>query len=145
MLYTDKITIPANTSKDSPVRKRITINEDTIVSITFYFPPGHECLTGASVWYGNLQIFPSTEGDWVRGHDSLITGELLWITPETPCEIEIRAFNEDTTYKHTIYFYINTAPSWYVFSPLYLQQMVSILSDIAQVFRQPVRKIERRW
>lgn len=109
MLYVVKITTPANTSKDKPKETIVTVYEQYIVKVDVYFPPGPSLLTGVSIWYGDTQIFPFKEGEWVIGDNALISSPLELRLPEKPCKLRILTYNIDDTYEHTVVVYIHTS------------------------------------
>lgn len=139
VLYCDKITVPASTSKDNALSKKIIIKEDVITSISIYFPPGHACLTGVSFWYGEDMIFPAKEYDWVRGNDESVNAKVYFILPEVPGEIIVKAFNEDTTYTHTVYFRVEALPRDIALWELNISKLTSMFRDIYPIWRMPVR------
>jgi len=141
MLYCDKITVPANTSKDNPVTKEFEIKEDVITTVSVYFPPGHACLTGVSFWYGEDMIFPDKNYDWIRGNDESVNAQLYFLLPEVPSKIIVKAFNEDVTYPHTVYIRIEALPSSIALWQLNIAKFTTMFADIYSIWRYPVRRI----
>ena len=108
MLYVKKITVPANTPKENPYRVDVNIYEKYLTRIGVFFPPGPMLLVGVSVWYGETQIFPHREGDWVVGDFQFIQSRVEFEAPEKPCRLRILCYNEDDTYDHTVVVYLYT-------------------------------------
>jgi len=141
MLYSFKITVPANTSKDEAIVREIIIQEQVITTVSVYFPPGHVCLTGIALFYGEEQIFPFREYDWLRGNAETVTAKLYFIAPETPCKIKVKAFNEDTKYDHTLYVRIEALPIEIALWQYNIYLLAQLFSSLYQVWSQPVRVI----
>lgn len=141
MLYCDKITISPNTSKNNAISKEIVIQEDVITTVSVYFPPGHACLTGVAFFYGEEQIFPDKNYDWIRGNDESVNAQLYFIMPDVPGEIIVKAFNEDTTYSHTVYFRVEALPIEIALWQKQITLLASMFASIYDVWRQPVKKL----
>jgi len=141
MLYCDKITVPANTSKDNPVTKTFRVKEDVITTISVYFPPGHACLTGVSFWYGEDMVFPDKNYDWIRGNDESVNAKFYFILPEVPADVVVKVFNEDTKYNHTVYIRIEALPREIALWELSITKLTSMFRDIYPIWRMPVRII----
>ena len=110
MLYCIYIKVPANTPPDNPVVKEVVIEEPYLTRIDVYFPPGVACLTRVAFFYGEQQIFPASEYEWLTGHAYMIGGEVDFSPGEKPWKLRIKAYNLDRKYDHTVYIYIHT--SW---------------------------------
>ena len=78
MLYVVKITTDPNVPKDKPKETKVKIYEEVITKVGVYFPPGPQLLTGVALFYGNYQIFPFKENDWVIGDNVYIEGRVYW-------------------------------------------------------------------
>ena len=141
MLYCVKVTAPANTEKDKAVVKEVVIQEQVITQISVYFPPGHVCLTGVAVFYGEEQIFPHYEYDWLRGNGETVTGYVYYILPETPAKVKVKMFNEDTKYDHTVYVRIEALPIEIALWQYHLYALSQLFVDLYNVWSRPVRII----
>lgn len=109
MLYCVKLEIPKNTKREDAVEEEIEIKENYIESIYIFFPPGHVCLTRVAVFYGEDQIFPDKDNEWVFGNNILVGGYVYKRIPRDKPIIRVRGYNLDTKYDHTVYVYINTS------------------------------------
>jgi len=103
MLYVIKLDIPANTPKTNPASTAIRIHEPILFHIAARFPAGCLNLAYVSIFYGELQIWPWREYEWVSGDD-----EVVWDVPflefkDYPYELTINGYNEDPDYDHTVY------------------------------------------
>jgi len=107
-LYATKITVPANTSENSPVSKEIAVEGDVITYISILIPPGHFGLTGIRLLYGIKQIAPYNDGEWLSGDGETISYNEFLIMPEKEYNITIEAYNTDEVYDHTFYVRIVT-------------------------------------
>lgn len=74
----------------------------TISQVFVLFPPGHAGLTHLQIFYQTRQIFPSTPGESFTGDDTQYVFDERWPIFETPHELLLRAWNEDTEHEHTI-------------------------------------------
>jgi len=110
-LYHKIITVPKNTPKDIPIKEEITVDEyGYIVFTEIRFPPGPQGLLKVSVWYGETQLIPQKESDWIAGDDERIWDiPLFYITKGE--KILVKAYNEDDTYDHSFFFRMVVLPS----------------------------------
>ena len=141
MLYCTSITIPPNTPKGNPIIKEIEVKEPVITTVSVYFPPGHACLTGVAIFYGEEQISPAKNYDWLRGNDESVNAQLYWISPIVPCRIKIKAFNEDTTYTHTVYIRVEALPVDIALWHINIALFTKMFSDFYELVRPrpPIR------
>ena len=129
MLYCIELTVPPNTPKNEAVTKRITIEKPVIKRVSIYFPPGVACLTKVAIFFGEQQIFPSTQGEWVTGHAESIVDEPNIVIQDVPNQIIIKGYNLDTQYSHTIYIRISTDDIYSVYWYRTLYELVYSLRD----------------
>lgn len=108
MLYVKRFTVPKNTPRESPFEVKINIYEKYLTRVGIFFPPGPLLLVGVAVFYGEEQLFPHREGDWVIGDDIYIESEVEYKAPEYPWTIRVLAYNEDQVYDHTVVVYLST-------------------------------------
>jgi len=110
VLYQVSLTIPANTPADRPVEKTINVEEQVLVKIGAHFPRGCCKLPHAAIYYGRLQIWPSTEGEWVSGDDVTIWEDCFIRLPDHPTRLTLRGYNEDVAFGHTVTLYLSALP-----------------------------------
>jgi len=102
MLYVVKLTVPANTPKTKPTRAEIKVHEDMLTRVEAYFPPGCMGLVGSALYYGRMMVWPSREGEWVIGDAETVKDDFMYHLPEKPCKLIVKAYNEDTTFSHSV-------------------------------------------
>lgn len=97
-----RLPVPASTVETSPATKRIQLTNGVITNWWIGFPPGSNDLVHVTIYEFEHQILP-------RGEDEdLYWGGYVYEIPENyelvdePYEIEVRAWNEDTSYAHTV-------------------------------------------
>ena len=94
--------VPAGTVETSPATKRIQLTEGVITYWWIGFPPGCNDLVHVTIYEFEHQILP-------RGEDEdVYWGGYVYQIPDhyelvdEPYEVEVRAWNEDDIYEHTI-------------------------------------------
>jgi len=114
MLYQVSLTIPANTPADRPAITTIEIEEPYLQKIGVHFPAGCVGMVKAVIFYGNLQLWPAKEGEWVSGDDITIWDTPYIRLPEKPTKLICKGCSPGTTYDHRITFYFIALPKEYV-------------------------------
>jgi len=109
-VYVAKITIPANTPSSNPVETTVTVEGDVITKIIVLIPAGVRALAGISIFYGIKQYFPREEDTWITGDNESIPFDVYISLPESPCQLKIKGYNDDTKYQHT--FYLRLVTGW---------------------------------
>ena len=107
VLHVVRLTVPAGTPRDEPVRKVVSLDGRALTGFYVYFPPGCCLLVGVRLKYGQAQLFPSPPGEWLRGHGYLVGSRTWWPFPESPCKLTLEAYNEDSRYDHTLEVYVD--------------------------------------
>jgi len=110
MLYQKTITVPALTPKEKAIEEVIEVEEEVITKVIVFFPPGPCNLLKVALFYGERQIWPHHEYEWLSGEDCLIEDVLYFKCPERPCPVRIRAYNDDDAYTHSCVVYITAHP-----------------------------------
>lgn len=102
MIFVEHLTIPANTSKLSPVTATIDVILGTITLVSVQFPPGVNALAHLKINWSLYQLFPSNQSaDFSTGGETIAWDENIAIDHE-PAQLTLEGWNEDTTYDHTI-------------------------------------------
>jgi len=109
-VYSIKLTIPANTSANSPVETSFKVEGDVLTKIIVLIPAGVRALAGIAIFYGIKQIFPYEEGQWITGDNESIPFDVYIKLPEHPCILKLKGYNSDTKYDHT--FYVRLTTGW---------------------------------
>jgi len=110
MIYQKSLTVPANTPSDAPVETTIVVKHRVITKLGVLFPRGCMGMVRVSVFYGNLQIWPAKEGEWISGEGATIWDEPFLTLPEAETTLRLIGCSPGTTYEHTITFYIIALP-----------------------------------
>jgi len=129
-LYTDVITVPADTPETSPVTKTFEVWEDYITLIGVYFPPGCAAEVKVRCYYGSEQIAPLPKGSYFAGNGNFVEAPMRWKTPEKPCPIRFEAYSPDTDYDHSPILYIETMDEEEAKPYKILNDFVSILKRL---------------
>jgi len=129
-LYTDVITVPADTAENSPVTKTFEVWEDYITLIGVYFPPGCIAKVKVRCFYGSEQIAPLPKGSYFVGDGALISAPMRWKIPEKPCPIRFEACSPGTLYQHSPVLYIETMEEEEAKPYKILNDFVSILKRL---------------
>jgi len=110
MLYQVSLTVPANTPSDKPVETRIIIKHPVITKLGVLFPRGCMGMVHASVYYGDMQLWPAKEGEWIKGEGTTVWDEPFLPLPEERTKLRLLGCSPGTAYDHTITFYIIALP-----------------------------------
>jgi len=102
MLYVKHVTVPAATSKETPVKVEVEIEEQILVYAAVKFPPGPSDLVEIAIYYGKLQLIPARLGEWITGDDETVWDFPLIEMPEKPVKLQILGCAPNTKYEHTI-------------------------------------------
>jgi len=99
--YNFTITVPANTSKDNPVKVEATLTKGVLAGGQIFFPPGCHGLCHVTINDVNGQLYPANAED--NFHGDTFPVELLgrYKLDTAPFKLYIHAWNEDDTYQHT--------------------------------------------
>ena len=65
---------------------------------------------GFQVRYGEMPLWPSEVGQYLRGHGETVRQQFRWPIPNRRAELKFVAFNEDEIFQHTLYVRVWT--SW---------------------------------
>lgn len=97
------LSIPENTSQFEYVSYTLLLPIGRINKIWVEFPLGCAGLAAVQLWRGVQQIFPLPSGNWLRSHNSVLNFAFTHEINTEPYEVEIRGYNLDDTYNHTIW------------------------------------------
>ena len=107
MSYTESLTLPKNTTADSPGSVDIPISPAVVDRVEITFPSGCVGLVGVRFKYQSRVIFPFNPNGWYKGN-----GQTVIFTPnvelkEEPLMLTVEGYNEDDTYQHIVYIVID--------------------------------------
>lgn len=97
------MTIPKNTAITSYESYVLTLPISQTYRVWVEFPSGCVGLVGVQLWRGIEQIFPLPANTWLRSNGYTFAFYLTHLIDKEPYEIEIRGYNLDDTYQHTIW------------------------------------------
>jgi len=132
VLYCITITAPKATPKDQAAEKEVTVKEDVLTRVTVRFPPGPCGLLKVAVFYGNLQIWPSTEGEWASGDDETIESSIWFNLGPGDKKVKIKAYNEDEAYDHSAIVRLVALPKQLAYWHLAVAKATSTLAGFLQ-------------
>ncbi len=110
MLFQASITIPQNTTRNSPTETTLKIAHGIITKFMVRPRPGHAGLAHLVILHHEHQIAPSTENMDIHGDALPIDWEEYYESYQPPYELKLRAWNEDDTYPHTFDVYVAVLP-----------------------------------
>lgn len=97
------LTIPINTAIASPIEYTLNLPNGLITRVWLEFPRGCAGLAGVQVWRGVRQIFPLPEGVWIKSDNAVLNFAFTHRINTVPNEVQIKGYNLDDTYSHTIW------------------------------------------
>jgi hypothetical protein len=104
MLYEFDVTAPANTPAIAPAAVLARLNKGLITQVSVQIPSGHMALTGAQIWRGNSQVWPSNPGGYFKGDGLVLTWPEDYVLADEPLALKLVMWNSDDTYSHTMTF-----------------------------------------
>lgn len=102
MIYTQDITIDANTFKGNALRQRIVVSKGLVYRIEVEFPSGCAGLAHIVIADGNYQVWPSNASATFHASNHTISFEDLYLKEIEPYFFDIWGYNLDEEYCHTI-------------------------------------------
>ena len=107
MIFKDHVTIPANTSANTPVWQQFKVMQGTITQWLIFSDPEAADLLHYKASYQGSQLIPFRGDDWLEGFLEPITLTENIELDKPPYVIDLRAYNEDDTFSHEVWFYVN--------------------------------------
>jgi len=135
VLYEFKLDVPPDTPRDKPVELEVELHETYITEIGVYHDPGSSHMVGAAVFFGEMQEWPSTEGEWVTGAGYPITSKVYLRYREAPVRLTLKACSPGTQYDHEVIFYIWTEPKPIEVVAQLLRKLYGLWEKFMKVFR----------
>jgi len=101
------------TSKDSEAIKVCRLTRGIVKEIALTFPRGLAGLVGVRLFRSTRQVIPQNPGEWLVTDGETVTAKVDVDLSQEPYELELRGYNEDEVYNHTIRarFTIETLPA----------------------------------
>jgi len=130
LLYQKTLNVPADTPSDAPIETTIVVKDPVVVRLGAFFPPGCAGMVKVAVFYGKLQIWPSKEGEWLRGDSTTIWGEPFFELPEKETTLTLKGCSPNTWYDHDVTFYIVALPRIVALWMIGISRLVAFLEGI---------------
>ncbi len=99
-IYPLTVTVPAGTAQATPVSVPWVTEDNTIVDIEVYVPPGHNGLTGIRIMKGDVQLLPFGANSWITANDYYRVFSIGGFVPTS--DLKIQAYNTGN-YPHSFY------------------------------------------
>lgn len=106
MLYQRTLLIPANTLEATPAEATIVIKHPVVSRIKVHVTDGCMGFVKVAVFYGDLQLWPAKEGEWLSGNDIIVEDEPYFEMPEAETKLRLLGVSPTTWFDHPIYLYI---------------------------------------
>lgn len=129
-LYTKRITVPANTTEDSPYETDLTIEDKYIYEMEVGYPDGCNWMVGVKIFYGIKRLWPENEDEWIWGNDETIVWREHLYLPEPENTLTIKAISPDTKYDHDIIIRVKTLPDWVAVPGILLSKVADLIRKI---------------
>lgn len=97
-----RLRVAANTLETDPATKRIQLTKGVITYWWVGFPPGCCDLVRVTIYEFEHQILPRGEDEDLYWDGYVYSIPDSYELVDEPYEIEVRAWNEDDTYPHTV-------------------------------------------
>lgn len=103
-VYALEYVVSASTTR----QERLTIEGDYLTDVYVSFPEGSHGLLRVRIYYGEKQIVPYIEGEYLAGNADRYSFSLNWPLPESPCDLVIEGENQGTKYEHRAFIMLVT-------------------------------------
>lgn len=101
--FMHRFAVPKNTAKTAYTSYTLPIPASQVERIWVEFPRGCAGLVGFQLWRGVEQVFPNPAGNWLISDGYTLNFRLSHVIDREPYEVELRGYNTDDTYQHTIW------------------------------------------
>ncbi|KKN36986.1 hypothetical protein LCGC14_0767970 [marine sediment metagenome] len=102
MLYEYALTIAANTPASAPETLAAPLAPGTIVRVDLQFPRGCVGLAHVQIWRSEHQVWPGNLDGSIAAEGLVVTWPEDYDLDDEPFALEIRGWNVDDSYAHTI-------------------------------------------
>ena len=114
MLYSNQITVSANTTETNPSKTQFIVNRGIVYRVWVSFPPGSVGLLKLRILHEGHPFIPVNKDAFIRGDDYVFELPMFYEIKEEPQQITIEAWNDDDTYSHSVDVMILILPKGYV-------------------------------
>ena len=102
-----KITVPADTAVSAPETLDMKLTYGIITHVQIVIPDGQKASTHLKLLHHEFQLYPLSRGYWYEGDGIQVEFDDLFPITTPPYALKAVAYNEDDTYEHALYVYIN--------------------------------------
>lgn len=102
MFFEYDITYPPNTPKENERVNILRLTRGIVKRVELVFPRGVAALTGVRIFRGPVQIIPLNYPAWIETDGETVRINTNIDLTVNPYELEVRGYNIDDTYPHTI-------------------------------------------
>lgn len=107
MLFKQYVNVPANTTAKSPVWQQFKVTKGTITQWLIFSDPEAADLLHFKLSYQGSQIIPFRGNEWLEGFLQPVTLTENIELNKPPYVLDVRAYNEDDTFRHEVWIYVN--------------------------------------
>lgn len=130
MLYVYKAEAPANTTYANRTKTELTVYRGIITSIKVLIPAGHHALAHLVILHGSTNLAPEHGVEGIYGEDTTIEiTPYLEITSDKD-KLIAEVWNEDDTYSHAFYIYVEIKPKWLVYPTMALIDVLKSIKNL---------------
>ena len=107
MSYALQLEIPPLTQKDSPVSISVFLPPCKLSGVNVLFPIGCAGLVGVQAHFQTKQVLPFNKGAYYIANGQIVRIDTSIEIIEEPFELVFTGYNEDDTYPHTLYIFVD--------------------------------------
>lgn len=130
-IYSEKLTVPADTPEDNPVSLDITLNEKFITKMAVGFEDGCAWMVKCRIQYGIKVFFPSRPETYLIGNNETIEWEERFEMPSIGEKLTVYAWSPGTKYDHDISIRISTLPKGFYFLETLLDKIFDLFKILS--------------
>jgi len=105
--YNFSITVPADTSKDSPIETELQLTRGVVTGGQIYFPYGCNNMVHLIICDANGQLYPANKQDTFNGNGVAIPLIGRYVLDSEPYRLIAKAWSPGTFYNHTLTLTLN--------------------------------------
>lgn len=104
MLFEYPLEIPANTAETAKATLDAPLAPGTVARVDVQFPRGCVGLAHVQIWRREHQIFPTNLDGNIAAEGMVVSWPEDYDVDDEPFALELRGWNEDDSYAHTVTF-----------------------------------------
>lgn len=129
-IYSEKLTIEADTPESEPTPLEIKIKQKYITKMEVGFPPGCNYAAKVKIQYGIKQFWPEKKDTWLIGNNETISWDERYEMPSINEVLTVFGASPDTHYDHDIVIRIMTLPKGFYFLEVLLDKLYNIFKKV---------------